>query len=542
MTKRADPSDTTGEAGRCARLARALLDSSAYPESSPVEHVETHISHVFLTGAHAYKIKKPVDLGFLDFSTLAQRRRFCEEELRINRRLAPRVYLSVVPIAGTVDAPRVEGAGPAIEYAVKMRRFPQELVLDRLAEAGDLQHRHVDEIAGQLARFHRDAARAGTDTDFGAAQRVLATAEENFEQLAARVHGEAAASLARVHGWSRSEGARLAPAMDRRKHEGKVRECHGDLHLGNIALLDDDIVLFDALEFNASLRWTDTMNDVAFLAMDLHAHARPDLAARFVDSYLSHSGDYAGLEVLRYYQVYRALVRAKIAALRGSQNDTDPLQRRAWVRRCAALIALASSLTHAQRPALVLLHGVSGSGKTWAAQRMLEATGAVRIRSDVERKRLHGMDALAPSASATGAGLYAPDSTARTYARLADLARQILRAHYAVLVDATFLRAAQRAAFLQLAREEGVRARIASFVAPEDALRARVRARQAVRSDASEATLEVLEWQLRTREPLSTSEAAVSTPFTTELMSEAQIAAAARTLMEDAADQRDDFD
>ena len=516
---------------RSERLARALLDPAAYPEDGPVEHVETHISHVYLTGAHAYKIKKPIELGFLDFSTLEKRRRFCEEELRINRRLAPLVYLSVVPIAGTCDAPRVEGAGAAIEYAVKMRRFAQDDVLDRVADSGRLQAAHVDDLARQVAQFHRSAEIAGTEDGLGTAQRVRSTAEQNIAQLEALVAGAARSALERLGAWTREQGARLDSTLAQRKAQGFVRECHGELHLGNIALFDGGIVVFDALEFDASLRWTDTMNDVAFLSMDLRAHGRPDLAARFVDACLSHSGDYDGLRVLRYYEVYRALVRAKVSALRAAQPGVDAHCRSAMMQRCAALVDLAVTIAQPPARVLVLLHGVSGSGKTWGSQHMLEATGAVRIRSDVERKRMRSMAAGEPSGSDLDAGLYTQEITHATYARLEHLAQTILRAGYPVLVDATFLRAQQRDAFARIARDERAAFRIACFVADDDVLRERVRRRQAAGIDASEATLEVLERQLRTREPLSEAEAACTMRFATATMSPAQIGEAACALM-----------
>jgi len=512
------------------QLARALCDPQAYPQPAPVQHLETHISHVFLTGEHAYKVKKPVDLGFLDFSTLALRRHFCDEELRINRRLAPQVYLAVVPIAGTPEAPRVEGEGEPIEFAVKMRRFGQEAVLDSLVERGGLLASQLDEIAQQLAAFHLGAGVAGSDTDFGTPARVQAAAEENFTQLAPLLAPQDAAVLDRVRRWTLAQHPRLGPAMALRKARGFVRECHGDLHLGNIAILDGRIVMFDALEFSDALRWIDPVSDLAFLAMDLHAHRLPALAARLIDAWLSQTGDYDGCALLPYYMVYRALVRAKVAALRGRQ-ETDDAARATLAGRCAALVALADSLAQPRPRALVLLHGVSGSGKTYAAQGMLEATGAVRIRSDVERKRLHGMSPAQHSASGIGAGLYAQDVSEATYARLASLARTVLDAGFPVLVDATFLRRAQREAFARLAREARVPLRIADFVAPEEVLRERVRARQAAGTDASEATLEVLEHQLRTREALSADERAIATRFDTTSMSEASVAEAAHKMM-----------
>jgi len=522
---------TAEELARGERLARALRDPAAYSDPGPVEHLETHISHVFLTGAHAYKIKKPVNLGFLDFTTLAQRLHFCEEEVRINRRLAPEIYLGVVPIAGSVEHPRVEGPGTPIDYAVKMRRFAQQDVLDHVADAGALTPSHVDEIARRLAAFHEVADAAPPGGELGSPGRVREAASANFAPVRALLGTAAAARLAAVQAWTEQEGMRLAARMAQRRAQGRVRECHGDLHLGNIALLAGRIVLFDALEFDEALRWIDVVNEVAFLAMDLHAHARPDLAARFVDAWCSHSGDYAGLALLRYYEVYRALVRAKVVALRAGQQPADAGERRALIGRCEILVGLADALRRPVAPALVLLHGVSGSGKTWASQRMLEATGAMRIRSDVERKRLGGMHAHISAQSPVDTGLYAEDVSARTYARLAALAGEIVCAGFPVLVDATFLRKDRRDALVRVARDQGVPAHIASFVAPDEVLRARVRTRHTVGNDASDATLDVLEQQLRTREPLSDAERAIAVEFDTSIMSDADIARCAREML-----------
>lgn len=514
--------------------ARALVDAlRASLPGADADCIETHISWVLLAGGDAWKIKKPLKLDFLDFSTLEQRHAACLQELRINRRTAPGLYLDVVPITGSVRAPRIGGSGPVLEWAVHMRRFPADAELARIAAGGQLRAPHVDALARRVAALHADAARATPAHSYGQPEALVRAARDNFPPLAALLAGTPLAgdadALAR---WSAAEGERLMPLMRARLAAGQVRECHGDLHLGNVAVLEGRIVMFDALEFDEALRWTDTLSDAAFLAMDLHAHDRPDLAARFVDAWLSHSGDYSDLALLRYYEVYRALVRAKVAALR-AQQESEQAGRQAASERCAALIGVAEALARPGAPVLVLLHGVSGSGKTWGAQHMLEATGAVRIRSDVERKRLRGMTAQEHSGSAPGRGLYAHTATEETYAHLAALARAILRAGYPVLVDATFLRASQRRMFMRLAREERVPLRIADFVAAHDVLRARVGARLAAGGDASEATLEVLERQLRTREPLSADERAIAMQFDTSAMSQARIGAQARALLHD---------
>jgi uncharacterized protein len=504
--------DSTRAAGTGAadldRLIAALREPARYPHAvGTVELLQTHISYILLAGDYAYKIKKPVNLGFLDFSTLDARRHYCEEELRLNRRTAPGLYLDVLPIGGSASAP-VIGGGAAIEYALRMRRFDQDALLDRMARRGTLAPWHIDALARGLAAFHGRIARSGSDDAYGSPQRVLAPAMQNFEQMLPLIDTKAdVALLARLRDWTVREHAALVPVLEARKRDGWVRECHGDLHLGNIALLEGVPTPFDAIEFNPDFRWIDVMNEIAFLAMDLFDHRLPRLAHRFLNVYLELTGDYAGLCVLRFYLVYRALVRAKVACLRAHQpgiaaqakSETEQEQRRH--------LQLAERLATPAHAALLIMHGLSGSGKTTVAQDLLEALGAVRLRSDVERKRLYGLAPQAHSNSGLDAGLYAPEASERTYARLAELARELLAARHPVIVDAAFLKREQRDRFAALARDTGARFLIAACTAPTETLRARVAARMREARDASEAGLAVLERQFATAEPLAPDEA-----------------------------------
>src|SRR5512135_2867872 len=468
------------------RLIDALRDPARFPHPvERVEVIETHISWVLLAGEYAYKIKKPVALGFLDFSTLQQRRLYCEEELRLNRRTAPRLYLEVVPITGSEAAPLLGGRGEAIEYAVKMRRFPQEALLSRMAQAGALTAGHIDALARATAALHAQAARAEAGRPFGTAAEVLAPALQNFDQIEALIGpGEEASELERLRAWTRAEHERLRETFAERKAGGFVRECHGDLHLGNVALIDGQPTPFDGIEFSETLRWTDVMSDVAFMVMDLTDRRLPRLACRFLNAYLEETGDYGGLAVLRFYLVYRALVRAKVACIRVHQQGVPAEELRRGEREHLEYLRLARSLASESRRALVLMHGLSGSGKTTVAQYLVEALGALRVRSDVERKRLVGLEAQARSGSALGAGLYAADLTARTYARLAELAHAL-----------------------------GVPYAIADCQAPEPVLRERVAARERAARDASEAGVAVLEHQLASREALTDEELSVRVVF-----------------------------
>ena len=489
-----------------AGLVSALRDPRAYPhECKLVEVIETHISWVFLAGEFAYKVKKPVKLPFLDFSSLASRRFYCEEELRLNRRTAPALYLGVVAIAG--DPPRMGGDGPPLEYAVKMRRFPDGALLSEIADAGGLTEGLVDKLALRVAAMHESAERAPDDAHVESSQRAVQPALDNFQEIAKLgVEAGAFRRLEALRRWTQIEGQALCAAFARRRAQGFVRECHGDLHLGNIAVVDGEPLPFDAIEFNLRLRWGDVMGDVAFAMMDLLRHSQPRMAARFLNAYLERTGDYEGLHVLRFYLVYRAMVRAKIEAIRASQLRAGSAEHTQALRGFDLHLDLARRLCGDGAPALVVMHGPSGSGKTHVSQRLLEALGAVRIRSDVERKRMHGLAAAQASGSAPGEGIYTQGEGRRVYARLAELAGIALHGGFSVVVDATCLERSQRDLFAGVALRAHAPFRIASCAAPIAVLRARVARRKDVARDASEAGLAVLDLQLAGQQPLGADE------------------------------------
>lgn len=489
------------------RLVEGLEDPSAYDHPvQAVRRLETHISHILLAGDYAYKIKKPLDLGFLDFSSLAKRRHCCEEELRLNRRLAGDLYLAVVPITGTLEAPRVAGVGEPIEYAVKMRRFPDDALLGHHKVDAPLMER----IAEVAANFHARAAPVAPSAPWGRAEAVFAPMEENFRHIRPLLADpEDVRRIERLRDWSRERLEALRPVLDERRAQGHVRECHGDMHLGNIALVDGRILIFDGIEFNPGLRWIDTMSDLAFLVMDLEHAGNTPLAWRFLDRYLERSGDYGGLRVRLFYQVYRALVRAKVTAIRMAQPDLEPRLRPKALDEYRSYVNLAERFTRAREPALILTCGVSGSGKSSVALALVQGLGAVRVRSDVERKRLLAPDAgTAPASSERS--IYTPEATRITYAHLLQLADGITGCREKVVVDATFLRRSQREPFRMLAERRGLGFLILDLDAPVQVLRRRVAERLASGGDASEATPEVLEAQLAAREPLDEHERARS--------------------------------
>lgn len=499
-----DPYDQTA-------LIAALLQAERYPHPvTTVEHLQTHISHVLLAGAYAYKIKKPLNLGFLDFTSLERRKYYCEEELRLNGRLAPEIYLDCAPIGGDAHHPRPgDRTSPAIEYAVRMRRFPQEALLDRVLAAGRLEPRHVDALARRLAGFHRAVPAADPAAPFGVPERVRQPMLDDFTYTRPLLADPADLDvLAAVERWTLTASERLWPRLAERKAGGWIRECHGDLHLGNMVLADaGQVMIFDCIEFNDDFRWIDIINDLAFLTMDLRFRGAGGFAQRALNTWLEFSGDFAGAALLSYYQVYRAMVRAKINAIQASQDGIPETDRAAARALCRDYLRLALALTREPAPFLLIAHGVSGCGKSRRTGQLLEGfPGAIRIRSDVERKRLFGLGPLDDSGSLLGGGLYTPEASARTYQRLYALTDGLLAAGHPVLVDATFMKRDHRQPFRELAARHGVPFILLDCAADPDTLRARVAARRARGDDAAEADVEVLERQLRNDEPPATDE------------------------------------
>jgi len=507
-----------------ARLVEALR--AALPQ--PAEVRETHISWVLLADDHAWKIKKAVDFGFLDFSTLEKRRFYCDEEVRLNRRLAPQLYLDVVPICGNAASPLLDSSGEAIEFAVKMRRFPAAAQFDAMLARGTLEPAHIDALADKIASFHQTTAVAAPDSPFGTAEAVHQPAQQNFAQI--RPHLDQPADLAQLESlqaWSASEFQRLAATFAQRKEQGCIRECHGDLHLANLALFEGEVVPFDCIEFNENLRWIDVISEIAFLTMDLHDRRRPGLAWRLLNAYLEHSGDYAGLAVLRYYLVYRALVRAKVASLSCTQETLAG----AALAQCREYLALAASFVSSTRPFMLITHGLSGSGKTTLAGELAAPLGAIRIRSDIERKRLFGLAPTARSDSGVDSGLYTAEAHRLTYRKLAELAQTLVAAGYPVIVDAAFLQHAERETFRQLAENMESGFAILDLQAPPEILQQRIVQRQSIGLDASEASVAVLHRQLAYDEPITANEKCRAIHVDAQHYSLEEIMAATRRLL-----------
>ena len=484
-----------------AAFAAAMQDPAAYAAlhavPGPVTCIETHVSWVFLTGPFAYKVKKPLRLSFIDYSTAERRLELCREELRLNRRHAPGLYVDVVPITGTPAAPRVGATdAPPFEHALRMVQFDPRLELTQLLQSGDVEVHELQEFGQRIARMHTTAAIAASDGTFGTPGSAHRITLDNFEEIARVLPGrEEAQCMAQLRGQAQrlfEAGRRL---MEQRRQDGRIRECHGDLHCGNVVRWQGTLVAFDGLEFDPGLRFIDVASDLAFLTMDLAVHGRTDLRREALQAWLETSGDFEAVALLPYFELYRALVRAKVAALRGQQARDTAAGATGAATLAHQYLDWAVSQIDRPRPRLVVMAGLSGSGKTWLARRIAARCHALVVRSDIERKRLAGLQPLDTSASAPDAGIYSREFNARTYERLRDCAGNCLRGHESVIVDAASLRRGERELFLVAGREHAADVAIVHCVAPLDVLKRRVAGRVATGADASEATVALLDRQ-----------------------------------------------
>ncbi|MCD6580553.1 MAG: AAA family ATPase [Desulfuromusa sp.] len=489
------------------RLIDRMLDPAFYDHpASEVELIETHISWIFLAGEFAYKLKKPVNFGFLDFSTLEKRRYFCQEELRLNKRFAPQLYLEVIRIGGESDNLKLNGK-PEIDYLVKMRRFPQQKQLDRMLADGELSVEHIERFAKKIAQIHTQAPIAETKSEFGSPRSIIEPILQNFAQIRRFLPD---ASMIRqvdeLEKWSRTAHTKLQKTFLQRQTEGFIRECHGDIHLANMAWFDEAPLLFDCIEFSESLRWIDPINDVAFLTMDLDDRGEAALGWHFLNRYLQETGDYPGMALLNFYKIYRAMVRTKVTCLRLSQPDLSEAERNDDLELVQSYLELATGYITPRTPQLIITHGLSGSGKTSFINKLAPLCNSICVHSDLERKRLHQLAPDENSRSPVTGGIYSTAAGTDTYSRLCELADILLKAGITAIVDATFIKQSARKQMHQLALEQQVPLIILDFPLNEETLRQRIKLRSEQPGKISEATGDVLDYQLAQEDPLSTAE------------------------------------
>lgn len=477
----ADPEHPTGDAETIAFLEGGALGGA-------VRRIDTHAAHVFLAGDRAWKLKRPVDLGYLDFSSPARRKAALEAELVLNRRTAPALYLGLHAVTRAGDgALAIDGTGEPVDWLLEMRRFPDDALLDRIAREGRLEDAVMLRLAERLHDFHVEAAiERGED---GAA-RLARVIEGNADSLAAcgdAIDRDAARALVERQ---RAQLRRHAALLDARAAQGRVRHCHGDLHLANIALIKGEPVPFDCLEFDAGLATTDVLYDLAFLLMDLWHHGLTGPANRLFNRYLDLSGvDEAGVAAMPLFLSVRATIRAHVAGARAMEGGGDAARAEA-----AVYLALAARLLDPVAPALVAVGGRSGTGKSTLAAALGgeigRAPGARILRSDVLRKRLAG---LAPEARLPAAA-YTVESSAAVYAALSDEAAALLAEGGAVIADAAFLKREERDAVAAVAKAAGAGFLGLWLQAGIDTRIARVKGR---RDDASDADARVVRLQAR---------------------------------------------
>jgi aminoglycoside phosphotransferase family enzyme/predicted kinase len=482
-------------------LLACLRAPAAYPHAvEAVEHIETHISHVFLAGDYAYKLKKPVDFGFLDFTTPDKRLAACRDEVRLNARLAPDIYLGLASVCRAATGCRVttEPCAPGetlAETAVRMRRLPQEGMLDQLALHGRLTLDQMSDIARQVARFHMQSGSASGLERYGDPDHIRAPVLQNFDQTRPYI-GHVVSAAVHTHLRNRSETflQTHAHAFAERIRGGHIVDGHGDLHLRNMCQFEGRVVIFDCIEFNPALRAGDAMNDIAFLTMDLDHRALTSYANRFLNDYLAQTRDYAGLKLLDFYQAYRACVRAKVLAFE-SDNATGA-QRADVEHESASYFDLAEQYLLPRRAGILLTCGVSGSGKTTLARQAAAYLNGIMVRSDAVRKHIAGIGLHEHAGRGFDEGIYSPGMSERTYAALRQHAREILTSHRWAILDAVYGRRADRLAVAALAHELGVPFGIVHCQVPRAELERRLNARAAVGTDVSDATVEILDHQI----------------------------------------------
>lgn len=444
-------------------LIEELSRPHAYPFAvDKIEVRQTHISVVFLTDGFVYKIKKPVDLGFLDFSTLEKRRHYCHEEVRLNRRLAASVYVDVVPVSRTAEGIKVENDENIVEWAVKMKRLPDQATIKEFLRRGDRPEELLIRLAHRLADFHRRAQTSETIADFGRFHIVKRNAIENFVQSQQQV-GTTVSVEVFDRAWRRTEEVleQLKPLIEQRADQRIPRDTHGDLHLSHVYCFPDrpspdDLVIVDCIEFNERFRFADPVADAAFVVMDLKFHGWRDLAELFARSYFEAATDRDGVQLLPFYTAYRACVRAKVKGIELTEKEIPAADREAISKRTRAywLLALGELEPPEKKPCLVLVGGLPGSGKSTLARGLAEAGNFKVIRSDVVRKQLAGADESA--ATEFGQGIYTPEWTEATYQRCLELAGEEIFHGHRVIVDATFGADERRRRFIGSAMEWGV--------------------------------------------------------------------------------------
>jgi aminoglycoside phosphotransferase family enzyme/predicted kinase len=527
-------------------LIEALHNPACYPHpiDTSIKVIETQVSWVILTGDYVYKVKKQLDFGFLDFSTLEKRQFYCEEELRLNQRLAPDIYQAVVTISGSIENPVIgnddyrltqqettntsefisgntklknaiastelaaedtphtddqtieitdNSASTVLEYAVRMQQFDPTDGLDKLLQCNQFDPSWINPLAQQLAQFHLCLPTITSNSPWGEPENIWQLVSDNFTHtLNFYKDSQDSQQIALLYEQTTSQFIQLKDLLSDRRRQGFIRECHGDLHLGNITCYKNELRLFDCIEFNLQFRWIDTCSDLAFLLMDLEANDRYSWANIALNRYLEITGDFQALALLNFYKSFRAMVRAKIATF-GEQADHGTFIK---------YLELTQSYQTKSPPKLIIMHGLSGSGKSHISEQITKSSPTIRLRSETERNRLH----KELQKKGKNLQLHSPEINARLSQHLISLTEQVISLGYSVIVDGTFLKQHFRQKYIDVAQKFSIDICILSCQCNEKLMEARLVKGINTRSNDSNFSLDRLAHQRSYQQPLSDQE------------------------------------
>lgn len=483
------------------KLVEAMSKPAFYPHRpESVRLIQTHISYLFLAGAYVYKVKKAVDFGFLDFTSLEKRKRYCDEELRLNRRLAPDVYIEVAEISEDKDGNVTLGAGSnVVEYAVRMKLLPADRMLKELLAKGEVELSIMEAIARKVADFHRHAATGGKIDLMGGIEVIRKNHDENFAQTEQYIgitirEYEYAFIQSYIYDFMERHKELLAGRVA--KHN--IRECHGDLHLEHICITGD-IIIFDCIEFNERFRYIDVAAEVAFLAMDLDYNGYPEHARTFVNAYIREAGDHDISLLLNFYTCYYAYVRGKVISFRTHDGAINPQDRDEARETAAKYFDLAYTYAaRPEKPVLILMIGLMGTGKSALARNMAPRIGAEIIRTDVLRKEILNIHPGDRHYEDFGKGIYAEDVSRKTYEKALALALIKLKSGISVIIDASYKRQEERFKAYEAAKKIGADFFIIECTCREDVIKKRLDARAAKKEDVSDGRWEIFHAQKST--------------------------------------------
>jgi uncharacterized protein len=484
-------------------LIQQMLLPEFYPHlvTMPIQLMQTHASVVLLTGDFAYKLKKPVNFGFLDYSTVINRQHFCEEEIRLNQRGAKELYLAVLPISKQGNKYQLGNDGEIVDYAVKMVQFPQSALLINLFESGQITTDDIAEMGRVVAQFHGEAQTSEYISSFGTVAKIRQSIDDNYRQTEKYIgRSQTQQQYTETKAYTDRFLIEHEQLFLDRIAGGFIRECHGDLHLRNICRWHDKILLFDCIEFNEPFRFVDTMYDVAFAVMDLEARGRKDLANQFLNTYAEQTGDWAGLQVLPMYLSRQAYVRAKVTSFLLDDAGVSSVDRAAAAETAGNYYHQAWAYTQSKQGRLIMLSGLSGSGKSTLGKQIATSLGGVQIRSDAVRKHLGGIPLLTKGDD----NLYTPEMTDRTYQEVLLLGAKLTAQGWTVILDAKYDRQSLRTAVINLAQSEGIQLDIIYCNVPESVLFDRLARRT---GDIADATVDLLASQQAAWEDFSPIEA-----------------------------------